>query len=54
MSQGNSVPRVSGGVPWWLWTAALLATVAVVLGTLAEQEDETVLDVFRRGVEAVE
>ena len=54
MSQGNSVPRVSGGVPWWLWTVALLATVAVVLGVLAEQEDATADDVFRRGVDAVE
>ena len=35
MGQGNSAPRVSGGVPWWLWGVALLATAAVLLGVLS-------------------
>ena len=50
MGQGNPVPRVSGGVPWWLWLAALLATVAVILGLVAGPKKETAADIFDRGL----
>ncbi|MEO2034596.1 MAG: tetratricopeptide repeat protein [Planctomycetaceae bacterium] len=54
MGQGKSIPRVSSGVPWWLWLVALLATVAVVLGIIADQDHETAADIFERAVQAID
>ncbi|MCH2200965.1 MAG: hypothetical protein MK102_03270 [Fuerstiella sp.] len=50
MSQGNSIPRVSGDVPWWLWLFAGLSTVAVIIGIAASQEKETAEEIFARGI----
>jgi len=54
MSQGNSIPRVSGNVPWWLWLFAGLSTVAVIIGIVAGQENETVEEIFARAVEVIQ
>lgn len=54
MGQGNSAPRVSGGVPWWLWGVALLATAAVLLGVLSGFDEENIDDVFAEAIFAAE
>ena len=48
MGQGNSVPRVSGGVPWWLWLAAIIVTALVVFGIFVDQEEENLDVLFAR------
>ncbi len=54
MGQGKSVPRVSGGVPWWLWLVAIVVTAAVVLGILLSQEEDSLDVVFDRAVTAAD
>jgi len=53
MSQGNSTPRVSRGVPWWLWLIAVLATAMVVLGMLVKQSAPGADEVWKAAVENV-
>ena len=55
MGQGNSIPQVSDGIPWWLWVFVLLATTAVVLGIVAGQKkEETAPEIFARAVVALD
>lgn len=54
MGQENPVPRVSGGVPWWLWLLALTATAGVVLMIVADREVETTAEIFDRAVKAID
>ena len=56
MAQGNSVPRVSSGVPWWLWMLALVASAAVILGIVSDRSrnDVTSSDIFARAAAALE
>ncbi len=52
MSQGVSVPRVSSGLPWWLWLLLLLVTAGVVGGLIFSVVPENPQEVFRTAVEA--
>ncbi len=54
MVQGKSVPRVSGGVPWWLWVFAILATAVVVVGVIASLDARSADNVFDEAVAALE
>ena len=54
MSQGNSTPRVSRGVPWWLWLIAVLATAMVVLGMLVKQSAPGADEVWKAAVRMFE
>lgn len=51
MGQGNSVPRVSGGVPWWLWLVAALATGMVALGIMVQRSTPGADEVWAAAVD---
>ncbi len=50
MGQGNSVPRVSGGIPPWLWLGAVTATGLVVFGILVEQSGPSPDEIWAKAV----
>ncbi|MEZ6063356.1 MAG: hypothetical protein R3C19_23670 [Planctomycetaceae bacterium] len=52
MSQGKSVPRVSQGLPWWLWILLVLISVAVFSGLYFSTATEDPAEVFQSAVEA--
>lgn len=54
MGQGNSAPRVSGGIPWWLIGLALLATAGVFIGVLLSSDEESIDDIFTKAVVAAQ
>ncbi|MCH2209813.1 MAG: tetratricopeptide repeat protein [Fuerstiella sp.] len=54
MSQGNSVPRVSVGVPWWLWLFVGFSTLLVIFVIFSGQDKESAEQVFSRGLMAAD
>ncbi len=52
MGQGNTVPRVSGGVPWWLWLIVVMATGMFVLGVLVQQSSPDADEVWAAAAES--
>ena len=53
-NQVKPIPRVRGGVPWWLWLMAGVATLAVIAGILSTGTKEAPGEVFARAVAAAE
>ena len=54
MSQGKSAPRVSGGIPWWIWIAAILGTLLVAVIVLEEQNPPDGKELIANAFEAAE
>jgi len=54
MDQGKTVPRVSGGLPWWLWLTAIVLTACVAIVILAEFNKESPEDILAKALQAVE
>jgi len=52
MSQGKPVPRVSSGVPWWVWLAGIVLTGSVILGIIGSRNTDDPDDLFAQAIVA--
>ncbi|MCA9048025.1 MAG: tetratricopeptide repeat protein [Planctomycetaceae bacterium] len=53
MTTKQPVSRVSSGLPWWLWLAAILATVAVLIVILIRLQPEDPAQIYTEALAAL-
>lgn len=54
MNQNSPKPGVRGGIPWWIWVSAVVATVAVVIGIVTSSIPDDPEELYQGAITSIE